>query len=137
MSKRQAVLWSAVAVAASIVVFMASSARAAHEVVLRGGQFVPQEQYVGEGDTVIWIHDDGGTAHSVTADDGSFDSNPACAPNTQDQCLKAGQSFSHQFIKTGRYPYFSKLHGGPGGQGMSGVIIVVEKGTGPSSSTTR
>lgn len=133
--KTKRLLWLAVGAVAATTVLLMPSARGAHEVVLRGGQFHPQEEYVGQGDTVIWIHDDAGQAHSVTADDGSFDSNPACSQTTKDQCLQAGQTFSHKFDKLGRFRYYSKLHGGPQGQGMSGVIVVVEKGTGPSSTT--
>lgn len=35
-----------------------------------------------------------------------------------------GASFSHTFTVAGSYPYYCRFHGGPGGQGMSGVVTV-------------
>lgn len=136
MPKTKTMLWSLIGIAACVAILTASSASAAHEVVIRDGTFMPREEYVGQGDTVIWVHDDGGAVHSVTADDGSFDSSPRCSAAAKDDCLKAGQTFRHTFPKLGRFRYYSKPHGGPDGQGVSGVIVVVEKGTGPSSSTS-
>jgi plastocyanin len=46
-------------------------------------------------------------------DDGLFDGN-----------LPSGADFQFTFDKPGTYPYYCKPHGGPGGQGMSGVITV-------------
>jgi plastocyanin len=40
-----------------------------------------------------------------------------------------GASFTHTFTKAGSFPYYCRYHGGPGGQGMSGVITVVAGGT--------
>jgi plastocyanin len=39
--------------------------------------------------------------------------------------LSVGQLFSFTFDEPGTYPYYCDNHGGPGGEGMSGVIIVV------------
>ena len=105
-------------------------------------QFVPKELTVSVGDEVTWTHRDGEQVHSVTADDGSFDSNPLCSTANPKECMSDHDTFKHTFGAEGRYPYFSKTSGGPGAQGTSGVIVVVtpppappKKGA-PSGSTT-
>jgi plastocyanin len=69
--------------------------------------------HVKPGQTVVWNNPDADT-HTVTADDGSFDSGD----------VATGGQFSMEFDAPGLYPYFCQYHGGPGGDGMSGVIIV-------------
>ena len=82
--------------------------------------FSPHELHIKAGQTVTWVNN-GQASHTVTADDNSFDSG-LFGPGTQ---------YSHKFEKPGRYPYYCTLHGGPGGVGMAGVIVVDA-----SSSTT-
>ena len=84
-------------------------------------EFSPKELHIKAGQTVTWVNN-GQTAHTVTADDNSYDSSPSFTPGTQ---------FTHTYTKPGRYPYYCTLHGGPGGVGMAGVIVVDA-----SSSTT-
>jgi plastocyanin len=103
-------------------------------------QFLPRELTVGVGDEVTWTHRDGEQVHSVTADDGSFDSNPLCSTANPKECMSDHDTFKHTFGTEGRFPYFSKTFGGPGGQGASGVIVVVtaappppKKGTPPKT----
>ena len=88
-------------------------------------QFVPKELTVSVGDEVTWTHRDGEQVHSVTADDGSFDSNPLCSTANPKECMSDHDTFKHTFGAEGRFPYFSKTFGGPGGQGVSAVIVVV------------
>ncbi len=107
-------------------------------------QFDPRELTVNVGDEVTWTHRDGEQVHSVTADDGSFDSNPDCSAGNPKACMSDHDTFKHTFGAEGRYPYFSKPWGSPGGGGASGVIVVVtpppappKKGApGPSTTTT-
>jgi plastocyanin len=87
-------------------------------------QFAPRELTVNVGDEVTWTNRDGEQVHSVTADDGSFDSNPACSTANPKGCMSDHDTFKHTFGTEGRFPYFSKTFGGPGGQGTSGVIVV-------------
>ena len=94
----------------------APAAAATHSVVLKDIQFQPGTITIDVGDTVTWTHQDGATAHTVTADDGSFDH----AMNSQ-----ASAPFSHPFNTAGTFRYYCRIHGGPGGQGMSGVITVL------------
>ena len=78
--------------------------------------FTPNKITVPVGATVVWT-DKGQHPHTVTADDGSFDS----------QQLANGATFQQTFAKTGTFPYFCKFHGGKGSEGMSGAIIVVDQ----------
>ncbi len=75
--------------------------------------FSPKELHVKAGQTVTWVNN-GQTSHTVTADDNSYDSG----------LFNPGAQYSHTYAKPGRYPYYCTLHGGPGGSGMAGVIIV-------------
>ena len=53
--------------------------------------------------------------HTVTADGDEFDSGT----------LRKDGEFSFTFTKAGIYLYYCAFHGGPGGSGMSGQVIVV------------
>lgn len=61
------------------------------------------------GDTVQFINDDG-DAHTVTADDKSFDSGG----------LDTHDSWTHTFTKPGKYAYFCALH-----PYMKAVVVVL------------
>jgi predicted lipoprotein with Yx(FWY)xxD motif/plastocyanin len=89
----------------------AGSAGAA--VTIADSRFNDDTLTVKVGTTVTWTNN-GNFPHTVTADDGSFDSST----------LGSGETFSFTFSKAGTYAYYCKLHGKPGGQGMSGEIIV-------------
>lgn len=65
------------------------------------------------GTTVTWVNK-GAARHSATADDGSFNTG----------LFEPGQQASVTFNTPGTFQYFCELHGGPGGQGMSAVVIV-------------
>ncbi len=128
MSKGKTLVWSAVGAVAALAVLLVPGAKGAHEVVIRDGRFQPQESYLGQGDTMVFIHDDGDAVHTVTADDGSFDSSPGCTTGSEPDCLKAGETWKYKFPTVGRFPYHSKTN-----PEVTGVIVVVEKGTGPST----
>ena len=68
---------------------------------------------IAPGTVVSWknLDDD---PHTVTATDGSFDSNG----------LAQGDTFSHKFVKAGTYQYYCKVH-----PMMRGTVIVKEQGT--------
>jgi plastocyanin len=80
--------------------------------------FAPAEITVAIGTSVTWTHG-GKRPHTVTADDGSFNSGT----------LQNGATFTQTFDKPGIYQYFCELHGAAGKQGMSGVIIVGDGAT--------
>jgi hypothetical protein len=76
-------------------------------------EFTPRELAIQPGQTVTWVNN-GQTAHTVTADNGSYNSG----------LFQPGAIFKHTFTKPGRYPYYCSLHGAAGGYGMAGVIVV-------------
>ena len=65
------------------------------------------------GTEVEWVNF-GRNPHTVTADDGSFDSGD----------MQNGDEFSWTFDEPGIYPYYCLYHGAAGGVGMAGMIVV-------------
>jgi plastocyanin len=96
------------------------------DVVMNGNSFNPQNITANVGDTVFWTNADT-MEHTVTADNGSFDSGS----------IQPGATYSISFDAPGTYRYYCKFHGGPNGTGMSGVITVGDGGvqSGNASST--
>jgi LPXTG-motif cell wall-anchored protein len=90
-------------------------------VSIKDFEFAPKEISVNVGDTISWKND-GATQHTVTADDGSFDSGN----------LDVGGTFSHTFDKAGTVAYYCKLHGAKGGSGMAATITVAEAAAAPA-----
>jgi len=86
---------------------------AAATINMNADTFDLTEVHIAPGQTVLWNNPDIRT-HTVTADDNSFDSGDV-TPSTQ---------FSMEFDAPGAYPYYCQYHGGPGGDAMSGVIVV-------------
>jgi LPXTG-motif cell wall-anchored protein len=87
--------------------------------------FEPKTIQVNVGDTIVWKNE-GNTEHTVTADDGSFNSGD----------LEAGKEFSHTFDKAGTFAYYCKYHGSAGGKGMAAVVTVGEAMAQPSAAPT-
>lgn len=75
--------------------------------------FVPLEIHVASGGTVLWINNSP-LGHTVTADDGAFDSG----------MIDPGQTFSQLFDTPGVYQYFCQPHGSAGLHGMAAKIVV-------------
>ncbi len=90
-----------------------SSATQGPTVSVIDNEFSPKELHIHPGQTVSWVNH-GQTAHTVTADDQSFDSGD----------FDSGKVYTHTFTRPGRYPYYCALHGAAGGVGMVGVIVV-------------
>ncbi|HET6714962.1 MAG TPA: PLDc N-terminal domain-containing protein [Actinomycetota bacterium] len=74
--------------------------------------FSPPVVRVEPGDTVEWTMG-GQTAHTVRADDGSWDSG----------ALEPGDEYDMTFEEPGVFSYFCEYHGAPG-SGMAGVVLV-------------
>ena len=85
------------------------------EVEVLDSEYQPEEVEVSAGTTVVWTHT-GSLPHTVTADDGTFDSGD----------MSSGDTFEYTFEEPGTYPYYCVYHGSEGGVGMSGVITVTE-----------
>lgn len=90
-------------------------------VIVVDSRYIPLTIRVVAPTKVVW-EVRGNLQHSVTADDGSFDSSPSCPPD----CLEKAQKFTHVFDKPGRYVYHCRIHGQPDRIGMFGVVTVVE-----------
>lgn len=80
---------------------------------IRGFAFDPSPLRIKVGTTVTWENKDS-APHNVIADNGAFKSGT----------LREDGKFSFTFTQAGTYPYYCSFHGGPGGQGMSGQVIV-------------
>jgi plastocyanin len=87
-------------------------------------RFNPTSITVAAGDIVVWTSHSV-ASHTVTADDGAFDSNPACPANSG-SCMKLNDTFRQLFDRPGTYRYYCKIHGGKNGSGMSGTVVVTD-----------
>jgi plastocyanin len=108
----------AVPAAVAVLAVLALAPPAAHaaaygaSVRIIDNAFAPQIVRVAVGDTVEWTND-GRAPHTVTADDGSWDSGN----------LDPGQEFDHTFDQQGVFTYYCRYHGSPGA-GMAGTVVV-------------
>jgi plastocyanin len=80
---------------------------------MQGVSFLPAEVHIAPGQTVLW-NNASTFAHTVTADDGSFDSG----------LLDPGATFTMSFDAPGVYAYYCQPHGAAGGHGMAAIIVV-------------
>jgi len=103
------------AAAAFAVVMLATplAAQTDPRVVALDDTFEPSNPVADIG-TVLTFANEGANPHTVTADDGSFDSGD----------LRPGTSFFLTLDEPGRVPFYCKYHGAPGGFGMAGTILV-------------
>lgn len=74
--------------------------------------FDPSVVRIQPGQSVEWTND-GTSPHTVTADDGSWDSGT----------LDPGAEFTHTFDRAGVYTFYCRYHGSPG-VGMIGTVLV-------------
>lgn len=81
-------------------------------ITVRNFRFDPSEVTVSVGSTVEW--EDTRGRHQIAADDGSF----------QSDVLVLGSRYRHLFTKAGRYQYYCRFHGEPGGKDMAAAIVV-------------
>jgi plastocyanin len=96
------------------------SGQAQEGVTIVDNAYQPKQVQVDAGTTVVWTQE-GQLPHTVTADDGSFDSGE----------MGQGDTYSRTFQQPGSYPYYCTFHGAPGGEGMSGTVIVAGSPGGP------
>ena len=103
---------------------VAPQAAAAQQVAIDmvDNSFTAAKITVPVGAAVVWANT-GQKKHTVTADDGSFDSGE----------LAGGATFAHTFAAPGTYQYYCTFHGGAGGQGMSATIVVVDAAPQPAA----
>jgi plastocyanin len=94
----------------------AAMPQAASAVTMNNNQYGPAKLTVAVGTTVTWTNKEA-KPHTVTADDNSFTS----------KALKENDAFSFKFDKPGTYAYHCAFHGGNGGKGMAGTVVVTAK----------
>jgi plastocyanin len=82
-------------------------------VTMQRDSFDPTSVHIAPGQTVVWVNPSP-LQHTVTADDGSFDSD----------LIDPDGTFMLSFDVPGTYQYFCQLHGGAGLDGMAATIVV-------------
>jgi plastocyanin len=107
------------AVSASIVLGALPAYAADQAVDMDDNFFSPATVTVDEGDMVTWTNV-GSNIHNVTADNGSFSSGNKTP----------GGTYDHTFNDAGTFRYYCSIHGGTGGAGMSGRVVVLGATTG-------
>jgi len=93
-----------------------STAAPTANVTVGSAGFTPQDVTIRVGGTVTWTDTDSTGSHTVTADDGTFDSHPACSPPVTplSDCMKNGDTYSHTFPAAGSFKYHDKVTGKTG-----------------------
>jgi plastocyanin len=97
---------------AKVIVTSASTASAV--ISINNMAFAPATITVSAGTIITWTNNDS-VAHTVTSDNGLFDSGAISAPGLYSN----GGTFSYTFATTGTYPYHCTYH-----SGMTGKVIV-------------
>lgn len=104
-------------------------------VALKDTRFNPAGITVAPGDTVVWKNEDN-TAHTVTFDDGSFDSHPNCVQpllGNAVNCMNPGETVQRSFEQPGEHKYKCKLH--PGSM-VGGVLVKAAAAVTTTTATT-
>ena len=85
-----------------------TTATPANTISITNSGFSPTSLQINISATVSWINNDN-AIHTVTADDGSFDSGD----------IAPGSKYNHSFTRTGTYNYHCRYH-----TGTTGAIVV-------------
>jgi plastocyanin len=80
------------------------------KVAIEDFYFEPADAAIQPGDTIMWVNE-GNTPHTVTSDDGQFDS----------EVLNPGESFMFTFPEAGTFSYHCEIH-----PSMTGSVSVGE-----------
>ncbi len=72
--------------------------------------YSPANVTIAVGDTVTW--------------EGSFEDHPLVSDDGLWPTQSTDTTFSHTLLNAGFYRFHCAIHGGPGGEGMSGVVLV-------------
>lgn len=112
-------LAAAAVLALGLVVTAANGSVSAQDsgasVSIKDFAFQPGTVQITAGSTVTWTNNESGVAHTVTADDGSFDSGT----------LQPGQSFSQTFNTPGTFAYHCAIH-----PNMTAMVVVTDANNG-------
>ena len=93
-------------------------ARNTVHVLSDGNRFEPAEITIEVGDTVNWYWPPGSMGHNIVPDDGDLPPHSG-APDDYPR------SHTFRFGAPGTHRYHCATHGGPGGAGMSGTVVVL------------
>ena len=85
----------------------------AGKTTMQNSTFTPQEFYIREKASVLWVNGDN-IVHTVTADNGAFDSGD----------LQPGATFGYTFNTRGDYSYHCKYH--PEMVGIIKVVVIIK-----------
>ena len=86
-------------------------------VTVSNNSFSPASLTVAAGTTVTWSWTSSAVNHNVIGDDGENPPSSGAATN-------GPHTYQFSFGQPGTFRYYCGVHGGPGGSGMSGTIIV-------------
>lgn len=103
---------------------LAGGATEVREVRIAGLQFSPSGIDVEVDGRVVWRNEDD-VPHTVTFDDGEFDSHPSCVALVGFNCMSPNSDVGHTFSRAGEYSYYCKVH-----PAMSGSVRVSERSAG-------
>lgn len=84
---------------------------ATHTITFANFAYTPSNLVIDPGDTVEW--------------QGSFSNHPLVSDDGLWPTVGTGSTFSYTFNNPGVYRYHCAIHGGPNGQGMSGMVTVL------------
>jgi LPXTG-motif cell wall-anchored protein len=118
-----------VALAVCTVLAVGAPAYAATSVSIVDFSFQPGSVTISAGDSVVWTNT-GAAPHTVTDDNGAFDSSPNC-PNSLSDCMQPGDSYTHTFSSAGTFDYHCKVH-----PNMTGTVVVEAAETSPGPTTS-
>lgn len=114
------------ALAAGVGVAVVPAVGADQTVTATGSnQFSPRTVAIAPGEKVTWRNQQG--FHNVKFDDGSFEE--------PDQPDPTPWTAERRFDREGEFRYYCEQHGGPGGSGMAGLVIVGSGGTTGAATT--
>jgi plastocyanin len=82
-----------------------------------GNRFEPAILNITAGQTVTWVWPAGSNGHNVLPDDNVH-------PSRSGPLANGPTTFSYRFDDVGTFRYFCQAHGGLGGVGMSGRVVV-------------
>ena len=102
-----------------MVAVPAAAQEPAAEVDVVNVAFEPADVTIELGEVVRWTFVEG--THTVTADDGRFDSGTQTSNTTYDVTFNA----------TGTFEYYCRIHSTPDGDRQNGTVTVVDQGEGP------
>jgi plastocyanin len=86
-------------------------------ILVSNNSFSPSQLTVAVGTTVTWSWANGAFDHNVVPDNGSV-------PATSGSPMNGPHTYTYTFNTPGTFRFYCQVHGGPGGEGMAGSVVV-------------